>query len=57
VTAGSRLIVRRGNQRIGTVKISSVSPNRTIVDIEIDSVTPGLSISPGDSVIFEKVQR
>lgn len=57
VTGGSRFIVKRGNQRVGTLNISSVSANRTIADIESDSVTPGLAISPGDRVIFEKVQR
>lgn len=54
---GSRLIVKRGNQRIGTLNVSSISATKTIADIEADSVTPGLAISPGDQVIVEKVQR
>jgi hypothetical protein len=57
LTGGSKLIVRRGNQRIGTLNVSSVSANKTIADIEADSLTPGLAISPGDRVILEKVQR
>ena len=57
LTGGSRLIVRRGNQRIGTLNVSSVSANKTIADIEADSLTPGLAVSPGDRVILEKVQR
>ncbi len=57
VTGGSKFIVKRGNQRIGTLNISSISNNRTIADIESDSVPPGTAISPGDRVIFEKVQR
>jgi|GEM_PF-2385190 len=57
ITGGSKLIVKRGNQRIGTINISSVSSNKTIGDIEPGSVPAGLAISPGDKVIFEKVQR
>lgn len=57
VTGGSKLIVKRGDQRIGTLNITSVSPNRTIADIEAGSLAPGVSVSPGDKVIFEKVQR
>jgi hypothetical protein len=57
VTGGSKLIVKRGNQRIGTLNISSVSATKTIADIEAGSVPEGMAISPGDKVIFEKVQR
>ena len=57
VTGGSKLIVKRGNQRIGTLNISSVSATKTIADIEAGSVPEGVAISPGDTVIFEKVQR
>ena len=57
LTGGSKLIVKRGNQRIGTLNVSSISANKTIADIERESVTPGLAISPGDTVILEKVQR
>lgn len=57
LTGGSKLIVKRGNQRIGTLNVSSISANKTIADIERDSVTPGLAISPGDTVILERVQR
>ncbi len=57
VTPDSRLIVRRGDQRIGTLKISSVQGGRTIADIVSSSLAAGEEISPGDKVIFEKVQR
>lgn len=57
LTGASKLIVKRGNQRIGTLNITSVSANKTIADIDPESVTAGLAISPGDKVIVEKVQR
>ena len=57
LTGGSKLIVKRGNQRIGTLNVSSISATKTIADIEADSVPAGLAISPGDTVILEKVQR
>ena len=57
LTSGTKLIVKRGNQRIGTLTTSSVSANKTIADIEVGSVPAGMAISPGDTVILEKVQR
>jgi predicted RNase H-like nuclease (RuvC/YqgF family) len=57
LSGGSKLIVKRGNQRIGTLNISSVSANKTIADIEAGSVPAGIAISPGDKVIVEKIQR
>lgn len=57
VTPDSRLIVSRGNQRIGSLKITSVMEGRTIADIIPSSLAPGEQISPGDKVLFEKVQK
>jgi uncharacterized phage infection (PIP) family protein YhgE len=57
LTGGSKLIVKRGDQRIGTLNVSSISANRTVADIEAGSVPAGVAISPGDKVILEKVQR
>jgi predicted RNase H-like nuclease (RuvC/YqgF family) len=57
LTGGSKLIVKRGNQRVGTLNVSSISDSKTIADIDKDSVTPGLAVSPGDRVILERIQR
>jgi predicted RNase H-like nuclease (RuvC/YqgF family) len=57
LSGGSKLIVKRGNQRIGTLNVSSISASKTIADIEAGSVPAGVAISPGDTVILEKVQR
>lgn len=57
VSGDSRLIVKRGNQRIGLLSISSIGPNKTVADIMAKTLTSGSNVSPGDRVIFEKVQR
>jgi DNA repair exonuclease SbcCD ATPase subunit len=57
VSSDSRLIVKRGNQRIGTLSISSIGPNKTVADIIPSSLTKGYNVNPGDRVIFEKTTR
>jgi peptidoglycan hydrolase CwlO-like protein len=51
--ANARLVVRRGGQMIGKVKVTSVEPSTSIADIVPGSVPKGSSVQPGDSVIFE----
>ena len=51
--ANARLVVRRGGQMIGKVKVTSVEPSTSIADIVPGSVPKGMSVQPGDSVIFE----
>jgi hypothetical protein len=57
ISSDSRLIVKRGDQRIGVLSISSVGPTKTVADIVGDSLTSGFKVAPGDRVILEKVQR
>jgi hypothetical protein len=57
VSNDSRLIVKRGDQRIGVLSISSVGPTKTVADIVSKSLTTGFKVAPGDRVIFERVQR
>lgn len=57
LTGDSKLIVRRGNQRIGILTPMEIEGNRTVADIVRDSVPAGVSIEPGDQVIIQKVQR
>jgi predicted RNase H-like nuclease (RuvC/YqgF family) len=51
--SGALMVVRRGGQMIGKVKVTSVEPSTSIADIVPGSVAKGMSVQPGDSVIFE----
>ncbi len=57
LTADAKLIVKRGDTRIGMLSVSSISESKTIADIVGSSLAPGESIAPGDRVIVEKIQR
>jgi len=51
--SGAQMVVRRGGQMIGKVKVTSVEPSTSIADIVPGSIPKGMSVQPGDSVIFE----
>ena len=53
VTSESRLLVNRGSQLIGKLKIVQIYGSTTVADIDNKSVTPGFAIQPGDQVVFE----
>ncbi|MGA3170104.1 MAG: hypothetical protein ABSE62_03745 [Chthoniobacteraceae bacterium] len=48
----AEMILTRGNQQIGKVRITSVEPSTSIADVEPGSVPRGVRIQPGDHVIF-----
>ena len=48
----TRLLVQRDGRLIGRVKPSSVESTQTIADIDLDSISPGVRIQPGDRVIL-----
>ncbi len=50
--ANKVMIVGRGGQSIGKVKITSVENNQSIADIIPGSFAKGLYVEPGDEVIF-----
>lgn len=50
---GASMLVMRGGEPIGKVKISSVEPATSIADIVPGSVRVGITIQPGDTVIYE----
>lgn len=52
VANNAELLVKRGNQLIGKVRITSVEPSTSIADIVANSVPQGTSIAPGDHVIY-----
>lgn len=52
ITETSKLIVVRGSNHVGRLKINAIEPNRVIADIDYDSLAPGFRIRSGDRVIL-----
>jgi len=52
VVPNSEMIIRRGGEMIGKLKVTSVEPSQSIADIVLDTVSPGIQVQPGDTVIF-----
>lgn len=46
------LIVERDGRRIGRVRPSSIEPTQTIAEIDFDSLSSGVRLQPGDTVIL-----
>ena len=57
VVNNTELLVKRGTQLLGKVRITSVEPSTSIADIVANSVPQGATISPGDNVIFQTVEE
>jgi len=56
VAPESSLLVMRGNNRIGRLRIVSVEPQVTVADIMPGSVVPGASLVVRDKVIFDTIR-
>lgn len=56
VVSNAELLVKRGNQFVGKVRITSVEPSTSIADIVASSVPQGTTIAPGDNVIYQTVE-
>ncbi len=52
ITSNAEMLIKRGNQLIGKVRITSVEPSTSIADIVANSVPSGVAITPGDDVIY-----
>jgi cell shape-determining protein MreC len=52
VVSNATLIVQRGASMVGRVRITSVEPSQSIADIIPNSVPAGISVQPGDTVVF-----
>jgi septal ring factor EnvC (AmiA/AmiB activator) len=52
VVNNAEMLIKRGSQLIGKVRITSVEPSTSIADIVVNSVSTGLSVQPGDTVIY-----
>lgn len=57
VVNNAELLVKRGAQFIGKVRVTSVEPSTSIADIVANSVPQGTTISPGDDVIYQSVEE
>ena len=53
VVGNAEMLVKRGNQLVGKVRVTSVEPSTSIADIVANTVPRGLSIQPGDNVIYQ----
>ncbi len=56
VSPDASLLVKRGNSRIGRLRIVNLEDMVTVADIAGDSTVKGIEVQPGDKVIFENVQ-
>ena len=52
VVNNAEMLIKRGSQLIGKVRITSVEPSTSIADIVANSIRPGLSVQPGDTIIY-----
>lgn len=52
VVSNAEMLVKRGSQLVGKIRITSVEPSTSIADIVANSTPRGLVIQPGDSVIY-----
>ena len=53
IVGNAEMLIKRGAQLVGKVRVTSVEPSTSIADIIANSVPRGLSIQPGDNVIYQ----
>ena len=53
VVPNAEMLVQRGGQLLGRVRVTSVEPSTSIADILVRTVPRGLSVMPGDTVIYQ----
>ena len=53
ILTNTELLVKRGSTMIGKVRITTVEPSTSIAEIIPNSLTRGISIQPGDDVIYK----
>jgi hypothetical protein len=55
--AGVPMVVLRGGNMVGKVKVTSVETNTAIADVLPGTIARGDSVQPGDTVVFEGARR
>lgn len=53
VVSNAELLLKRGGQYLGKVRVTAVEPATSIADIVANTLPAGVSVQPGDSVIFQ----
>lgn len=53
VVGNAEMLIKRGNQLVGKLRVTSVEPSTSIADIVTNSVPRGINIQPGDNVIYQ----
>jgi cell shape-determining protein MreC len=56
VTPDSTLLVLRGGAQIGKVRVKTIEPTKSIADVIISTLRKGITVQPGDTVVFEEIQ-
>jgi hypothetical protein len=57
ITDATKLLVTRGGQTVGKLNIVSIQGERTVANIVPETLTAGMSVSPGDQVILETLYQ
>ena len=52
VNNNATMIIQRGGSMVGRVRITSVEPSQSVADIIPNSVPAGISVQPGDTVVY-----
>lgn len=53
VVNNAELLISRSGQLIGKIRVTSVEPSTSVADIVANSVATGLSVQPGDTVVYK----
>jgi myosin heavy subunit len=53
VVPNAEMLVQRGGQLLGRIRVTSVEPSTSIADILVRTVPRGFSVMPGDTVIYQ----
>lgn len=53
VMPNTEMLVQRGTQYLGKVRVTTVEPSTSIADIIVKTVPRGLTVMPGDTVIYQ----
>lgn len=57
IKADDRAIIVRGGETIGITRIKTVENSQIVADIMKDTLDEGISIQPGDNVVFQRKSR
>jgi myosin heavy subunit len=56
VVPNAEMLVQRDGQYLGKIRVTSVEPSTSIADILVRTVPRGLSVMPGDRVIYQALR-